>query len=79
MSLERASIRLHGVQTAAIERNTVAGSAPVRITHTVGTPRTAVTGNTFTATPRPIVVELNYEGEPRAKLEDNQFLQEPNG
>lgn len=72
-----ASLMLHGVQTATIDRNVVTTSAPFRVVHTVGTPRTVVTDNTFTATPRPIVEELHYRGEPRAELEGNVFGQEP--
>ncbi len=68
-----ASVNLHGVQTANIARNQVAESAPFRVVHTVGTPKTAVTGNQFAGTPEPVLEELNYEGEHRAVLSDNQF------
>lgn len=68
-----AAINLHGVQTARIARNTVAQSGPLRIVHTVGTPSTSVTGNTFSATPSPEFEELVFEGEPRVELSDNTF------
>lgn len=76
---KRASIALHGVQTTEIARNTFTASAPLTIVHTVGTPRTSVAGNTFTATPRPVVKELNFAGEPRVSTVGNTFLQEPKG
>lgn len=69
----RASINLHGVQTAQIDRNTVAGSAPFRVVHTVGTPATMISGNRFAGTPEFVLEELNYDGEHRAGLSDNVF------
>ena len=60
-----AAINLHGVQTAMLSRNVVAGSAPVRVVHTVGTPKTTVTGNSFADTPAPKFEELIFEGAPR--------------
>jgi poly(beta-D-mannuronate) lyase len=72
-----ASLLLHGVQTARIERNVVAKSAPVRVVHTVGTPDTLIAGNTFSGTPGPVTEELNFKGEPRAVLRDNLFTSAP--
>ena len=66
-----ASINLHGVQTARLEQNTVAGSAPLRVVHTVGTPQTAITANVFAGTPEMVLEELNFPGEHRAVLTDN--------
>ena len=60
-----AAIHLHGVQTALVERNALADSAPLRIVHTVGNPVTTVNENAFADTPSPIYEELIFEGEPR--------------
>lgn len=70
-----ASILLHGVQTARVARNTFAGSAPLRVVHTVGRPRTAVVGNAFTDTPEPSFKELVFEGAPRIELAGNTFAE----
>ncbi|MBV7260325.1 polysaccharide lyase 6 family protein [Erythrobacter crassostreae] len=71
-----ASLNLHGVQTANITRNVVAGSAPIRIVHTVGTPKTSITDNQFAETPKFVLEELNFEGEHRALLSGNVFANE---
>ncbi|MBX7527717.1 polysaccharide lyase 6 family protein [Qipengyuania vesicularis] len=68
---DTASILLHGVQTARIERNAFADTAPLRIVHTVGTPVSAVIENSFSATPPPVYTELHYEGEPRVEERGN--------
>jgi len=68
-----ASIRLHGVQTARVARNAFADSAPLRIVHTVGRPKTAVTGNAFARTPEPVFEELVFDGAPRVELAGNTF------
>ena len=73
-----AAINLHGVQTAVIARNTFAQSAPLRVVHTVGTPSTKVTANTFAATPAPLFEELVFEGEPRVEMSGNTFDGKPN-
>ena len=70
-----ASMNLHGVQIARVSGNAVAASAPLRVIHTVGTPDTAITGNSFTDTPAMILEEINYEGEHRALLSDNAFAE----
>ncbi|MEM7667112.1 MAG: polysaccharide lyase 6 family protein [Pseudomonadota bacterium] len=67
------SIHLHGVQIAAIENNAVRASAPFRIVHTVGTPKTAITDNAFAATGDLILEELIFDGEHRASLSGNVF------
>lgn len=68
-----ASILLHGVQTARVERNAFADSAPLWIVHTVGRPKTAVIGNTFARTPEPVFEELVFDGAFRAQLAGNTF------
>ncbi|WP_298468780.1 polysaccharide lyase 6 family protein [uncultured Erythrobacter sp.] len=70
-----ASLNLHGVQIADVSRNMVALSAPFRVVHTVGTPKTAITGNQFVGTPGFALEELNYDGEHRAVLADNIFAE----
>lgn len=68
-----ASINLHGVQTADVKRNLVAGSAPFRVVHTVGTPKTSLIENQFVDTNDFVLEELNFEGEHRAQLSGNVF------
>ena len=68
-----ASFVLHGVQDTVIAGNSFENAAPLAITHTVGVPLTAVRDNTFIATPPPVLVELNYLGEPRVEMEGNSF------
>ncbi len=72
---QAASIRLHGVQSARVARNTFAASAPLMIAHTAGTPDSAVVGNTFSATPRPLYAELVFNGQPRVRERDNTFAE----
>ncbi|MBD2841868.1 polysaccharide lyase 6 family protein [Erythrobacter rubeus] len=67
------SIHLHGVQIAAVEDNAVRASAPFRVVHTVGTPKTAITDNAFAATGDLILEELIFDGEHRASLSGNVF------
>ncbi|QSB45852.1 alginate lyase [Tsuneonella flava] len=71
------SLRLHGVQTARIERNSFASSAPLLIEHTSGTPVTEVIGNQYSATPAPVYKELVYEGKLRVRDRDNVFDKVP--
>lgn len=68
-----ASINLHGVQSANLARNTVNGSAPFRVVHTVGTPKTKVVDNSFEETPALMLEELNYDGDHRAIRSGNTF------
>jgi len=68
-----ASIFLHGVQVTSIHGNKFYDSAPIKLYHTVGEPVSAVTGNTFVATPRPEVTELNSDKDNTAKIEGNVF------
>lgn len=67
------SINLHGVQIAAIEQNAVGASAPFRVVHTVGTPMTWISDNTFVATDDLVLEELIFDGEHRAELFGNFF------
>ncbi len=67
------SIHLHGVQIAEIKHNALRESAPLRVVHTVGTPKTAIIENAFDDTGAPILEELNFEGEHRAQLINNAF------
>lgn len=72
-----AAIHLHGVQTAKVSRNAFAASAPLRVVHTVGTPVTSVTDNSFAQTPAPIYEELVFVGEPRINRSGNTIDGEP--
>ena len=67
------SVNLHGVQIAQLESNRVIGSAPFRVVHTVGTPKTNITGNRFVKTDNLILDELNFDGDHRAILSANLF------
>ncbi len=66
-----ASINLHGVQIADVSGNAVRASAPLRVVHTVGTPKTSIRGNVFTGTPEPVLEELNFGGAFRAEMSGN--------
>ena len=68
------SVHLHGVQIASLESNRVTGSAPFRVVHTVGTPKTRIAENLFTNTDDVILEELNFDGDHRAVLSDNVFV-----
>ena len=68
----RAAIHLHGVQVTDISGNKFEGSKPFLINHTVGEPKTRVTGNTFINTPLPKNYELNSGLEPTALIENNR-------
>ena len=70
----KTSILLHGVQVTNIEGNSFEDSAPIILNHTVGEPKSFVTGNTFTNTPMPINVELNSGLEPTAVVKDNKVM-----
>ncbi len=66
-----ASINLHGVQIADVSGNAVRDSAPLRVVHTVGTPKTSIRGNVFTGTPESVLEELNFGGAFRAEMSGN--------
>ncbi len=66
-----AAINLHGVQTAEVVGNKVASSMPLRIVHTVGTPKTTLADNLFSQTPVPVLEELIFEGAFRVTASNN--------
>ena len=70
----KASIYLHGVQVTNMSGNTFDDSLPFLINHTVGEPKTKITGNKFVNTGPPMVFELNSILENTAIIEDNQGL-----
>ena len=67
------SVHLHGVQIASLANNAVSASAPFRVVHTVGTPKTSIANNKFASTPDMILEELIFDGDHRAALSDNVF------
>lgn len=67
------AIRLHGAQQTEIADNTFENSGAIAVTHTVGTPVSAIRSNAFVVTSGPVLVELVYPGEPRVTLEGNVF------
>ncbi|KEO88971.1 hypothetical protein EH31_13050 [Erythrobacter longus] len=72
-----ASVNLHGVQIAAIKQNAVRSSAPLRVVHTVGTPKTQFLNNAFADTPEMVLDELVFEGEHRSDRTGNIFEDAP--
>lgn len=69
----KASIVLHGAQYSEINENKIINSAPILINHTVGRPQTRISKNQFTSTPQVQIAELNYAGEQRVILSDNDY------
>ncbi|MEL7197802.1 MAG: polysaccharide lyase 6 family protein [Pseudomonadota bacterium] len=67
------SIHLHGVQIATLSQNAISGSAPFRVVHTVGTPKTVITDNAFAQTGDMILEELIFDGDHRAQNTGNIF------
>lgn len=65
------AIMLHGVQATKIERNTITNSGAITIIHTVGTPKTELTGNVLTHSSAPEFRELIFEGAPRVVTRNN--------
>jgi len=72
-----ASLRLSGVQHAAISGNDFTRSAPIIVIHSVGTPDTRIAGNRFVATPAPRIEELAWKGPQRAILSGNAMEAQP--
>ncbi len=70
----KSSLFLHGVQVTNISGTTFADSAAFLINHTVGEPKTKITGNRFVNTPAPRVFELNSGLENTALINDNEGL-----
>ena len=74
-----ASVYLHGVQVANISGNRFAGSAPIKVEHTVGEPITRITNNHFADTAAPEVVELFYVSDShKAIIDGNRLDKESN-
>lgn len=71
---EQASIYVHGVQVTNIKDNKFVKSAPIVVEHTVGEPKTEISGNTFDATKAPSVKELRVKGPHTAVLKNNNIL-----
>lgn len=69
------ALLLHGVQHTDITGNSVANSGALNIVHTVGTPRTAISGNSFDSKNAIMAEELNFPGEPRLILADNKVIE----
>ena len=67
-------ILLSGVQETNITGNTFVNSRGIQITHSVGSPHTAIAGNTFARTSAPVVRELYYKGPARAVIADNKVV-----
>ncbi|XOV78831.1 MAG: chondroitinase-B domain-containing protein [Aestuariibacter sp.] len=67
----QASLYLHGVQVTNIANNTIVSSAPIKVEHTVGEPKTAIIDNTFKATGAPTVKELRAKGPHTANIANN--------
>jgi poly(beta-D-mannuronate) lyase len=69
-----ASIFLHGVQVTNMSGNTFEDGKPFLINHTVGEPKTVISGNKFVDMPAPKVFELNSGLPPTAVIENNEGL-----
>ncbi|MBU2222783.1 MAG: alginate lyase [Gammaproteobacteria bacterium] len=70
----KSSLYLHGVQVANILQNTLVGSAPITVEHTVGEPITVIKGNLFDSTRVPTVTELRVEGPHTAVIDNNKTV-----
>lgn len=70
---EAATLALHGVQHALIERSLFEESEPLRIVQTTGNPVTGIYRNTFKGSPHPIVTESIAKGPVRVTMRDNTF------
>jgi poly(beta-D-mannuronate) lyase len=68
-----ASVFLHGAQVTEVASNQFQNSAPIKIEHTVGEPRTRIGNNTFTGVTPVQVLELNSVLENTAILTNNQY------
>ncbi|MEO9461106.1 MAG: polysaccharide lyase 6 family protein [Marinomonas sp.] len=71
------SLVLHGVQHTKITGNAIASSGVLKIIHTVGVPRTVISGNSFDTADAIDASEMNYPGEPRLTLLGNVFPAAP--
>lgn len=66
-----APIRLSGVQSALIERNTFRNSGAIVVAHSVGAPQTKIVGNCLIDTPQPTITKLYPQGTPHVQVSDN--------
>lgn len=71
---EQASVYAHGVQVSNITNNEFKKSAVIKVKHTVGEPKTAITNNKFDATKAPSVKELRVSGPHTAIIKNNNVL-----
>ncbi|MBC3765810.1 polysaccharide lyase 6 family protein [Neptunicella marina] len=69
-----ASVYLQGVQVTNISNNQFKNSAPVRIDHTVGEPKTLIARNTFDGTSAPVVQEIHFGGPSTAIVKNNTLI-----
>jgi poly(beta-D-mannuronate) lyase len=65
----KASLFLHGVQVTNVKENTLKNSAPIKVEHTVGEPKTSIVNNQFSQ--KISVVELRVSGPHTAELSNN--------
>lgn len=65
----QASLYLHGVQVTNIHHNQLVNTAPIKVEHTVGEPKTKISNNTLSTSPS--VVELRVKGPHTASMSDN--------
>lgn len=69
---DQTSVFLHGTQVSNINNNRLLNCAPVRIEHTVGEPKTAITDNHFIDTAQPAIDELHVSGPHTAVVKNNK-------
>lgn len=65
-------ITLSGVQVTQVMHNNFVRSGGIVVIHSVGEPLTRITGNSFSATPLPVVSELYFTGPARAEIRENR-------
>ena len=70
-----ASVFLHGAQVTEVAGNRFENSAPIKIEHTVGEPRTKIDNNTFSGVTPVEVLELNSAFENTATLTNNRYTE----
>ena len=70
--------KLHGVQVANINGNTINKSPAIKIIHTVGEPVTRIINNEFVGVGMPTVEELNSDKDNTAIIQSNSIVDEVN-
>lgn len=70
-----ASVFLHGAQVTEVAGNRFENSAPIKIEHTVGEPRTKIENNTFSGVTPVEVLELNSAFDNTATLTNNRYTE----